>query len=118
SCVLDRMIFDFHSKMFFASFPGKPFRQRPRFQNSIHLQAEVIVQTARIVFLDDEARSAFDLFWQRFAAGWLGSFPEVALVFVFGESHAAKLNADYPDRTDFKRLTSTSGESCSPQRHG
>ena len=61
--VFDRMIFHFHGEMFFASVPGQPFRQRPRFQHFFHLETEIIVQTAGSVFLNHETRRAFDFFW-------------------------------------------------------
>src|SRR3982751_4323735 len=51
------------------------------------------MQPARSVFLDDEARRAFNFFRQRFARR-LSCFLEVALTLVFGQSHSAKLPAD------------------------
>src|SRR5262245_55311993 len=64
------MVLYFDSKMFLATLPGKSLRQRPRFQDAFHFQAEVVMQPARSMLLNDESRGAFDLFWNRFA-GWL-----------------------------------------------
>jgi hypothetical protein len=65
------MILDFDSKMFLAALPGKSLRQRPRFQHAFHFQAEVVMQPARSMLLNDESRRAFDLFWSGLPAGSL-----------------------------------------------
>ena len=90
--VFDRMIFHFHCEMFFTSFPGQPFGQRPRFQHALHLEAEIVMQTARSVFLNDKTRRAFDFRWQRLASSRLGCLLEVAFPLVFGKSHPRQLN--------------------------
>jgi hypothetical protein len=62
------------------------------------------VQTARIVFLNDKTRRAFDFFRQRFAPGRLSCPLEVAFPFVFRQTHSAKLTTDCADSIDFKAL--------------
>ena len=84
--VFDRVIFNFYGKMFFTSLPRKPFWQRPRLQHPFHLQAEIVVQTAGVMFLNHKARRAFDFLRQRFAC-WLSSLLEVAFPFVLLEGH-------------------------------
>jgi hypothetical protein len=84
------MVFDFDGKMFLAALPGKSLRQRPRFQHAFHFQAEVVMQPARSMLLNDESRRAFDLFWSGLpAARW---FFEVAFAFVFGQRHSTQIN--------------------------
>src|SRR5207248_11071828 len=92
--VFDRMIFHFHGEMFFASLPRKSFWQRPRFKHAFHLQTEIVVQTARSVFLNDETRRAFDFFGSRFPCR-LSCLLKVAFAFVFGQSHSVKVTADH-----------------------
>ena len=53
--VIDRVIFNFDGEMLFALLPWKSFRHGPRFQNAFHFQAEVVMQPARIMFLNDKA---------------------------------------------------------------
>jgi len=45
------------------------------------------MQPARIMFLNDKAGGALDPFRWRFATFWFSRFREIALSFVFGESH-------------------------------
>src|SRR5436190_18102647 len=87
--VFDRMIFDFHCEMFFTSFPRQAFGQRPRFQHALHLEAEIVMQTARSVFLNDKTRRAFDFRRQRLASCRLSSLLEVAFPLVFFERHSS-----------------------------
>src|SRR4029453_10407699 len=85
--VFDRMILNFDRQMFFPLLPRKTFRDRPGFQDAFHLQAEIVMQPARIVFLDEETRCSSYSFRWRFATFWFSRFREIALSFVFGESH-------------------------------
>ena len=87
--IFDRMIFHFHCEMFFTSFPRQPFRQRPRFQHALHLEAEIVMQTARSVFLNDKTRRALDFRRQRLASCWLNGLLEVAFPLVFFERHSS-----------------------------
>src|SRR6476620_4022603 len=58
SLVIEGVIFDFDCKMFFATLPGQPLRHRPRLQDSIHLKPEIVMQSAGVMFLNDEPRRA------------------------------------------------------------
>src|SRR5512132_2533631 len=81
------MVLDFDGKMFLAALPGKSLRQCPRFQHGFHFQAEVVMQPARSMLLNDESRRAFDLFWSGLAC-WLAGLFEVSFAFVFGQRHS------------------------------
>ena len=85
------MVLDFDGKMFLAALPGKSLRQCPRFQHAFHFQAEVVMQPARSMLLNDESRRAFDLFWSGLACRLAGLF-EVAFAFVFGQRHSTQIN--------------------------
>src|SRR5262245_28929558 len=92
------MVLDFDGKMFLSALPGKSLRQRPGFQHAFHFQAEVVMQPAGSVFLNDKPRRTFDLFWNGFAR-WLAGFLEVAFAFVFGQRHCSKPNQNCTDDT-------------------
>src|SRR4030095_10547473 len=87
--IFNRMVFDFDGKMFLAALPGKSLRQRPRFQHTFHFQAEVVMQPARSMLLNDESRRTFDLFWDGLACRLAGLF-EVAFAFVFDQRHSTQ----------------------------
>src|SRR5207249_3688712 len=74
--IVDGVIFNFHRQMFFTLLPGKPFRHRPGFQNSFHLQPEIVMQAAGIVLLNHKAGRAPDGFRAWLSASWLGSARE------------------------------------------
>jgi hypothetical protein len=48
------MVFRLHGKAFFAWIEGRPSRNRPRFQDSIAFEPEVVMQPPRGMLLDDE----------------------------------------------------------------
>jgi hypothetical protein len=52
------MILDLHRQMLFALHGGKTFRQSPGFQDAAKFQPEIIMQTSRGMFLNDESRRA------------------------------------------------------------
>ena len=82
--VLDRMVLYFNRQMLFAFRPGKPLGHRPGFQHAIHLEAKIVVQSTRVVFLNDETRGAFNELRQWLAALRFGGHREVPLLLVFG----------------------------------
>ena len=82
--VFDRVVLDLHRQMLLAFLPGKPLWHGPGFQHPFHFQAEVVVQSARVVFLNDETRGALDQLRERLAAFRLGRHPEIPLLLVFG----------------------------------
>ena len=90
------MVLDFDGKMLFAALPGKSLRERPRFQHAFHFQAEVVMQPARSMLLNDESRRTFDLFWRGFACRLAGLF-EIAFAFVFGQRHRTQINHGLPE---------------------
>jgi hypothetical protein len=83
------MVLYFDGKMFLAPLPRESLRQRPRFQHPFHFQAEVVMQPARSMLLNDESRRALDLFWNGFAC-WLPGLFEIAFAFVFGQCHSTQ----------------------------
>src|SRR5215475_8948155 len=56
------------------------------------------MQPARSMFLNDESRRAFNLFWNGLACRFARLF-EVAFAFVFGQRHHSKLNQNCRDDT-------------------
>ena len=92
--VFNRMILDFNGEMFFALSPRQTFRHRPRFQDAIHLETEIVMQSPGVMLLDDKARRAFDFFRQRLATFWLGRFAKIAFRFVSLQAHRLNLTAD------------------------
>src|SRR5258708_29467926 len=83
------MVLNFDGKMFLAALPGKSLRQCPRFQHTFHFQAEVVMQPARSMLLNNESRRAFDLFWSGLACRLAGLF-EVSFAFVFSQRHSTQ----------------------------
>src|SRR5205807_9897879 len=81
--IIDRMIFDFDGEMFFAFLPRQTLWQCPRFQNALHLEAKIVMQAARGVFLNYKSTCAANLLGQRFAAFRLGRLRKIALRLVF-----------------------------------
>ena len=76
------MIFNLNGQMFLSLFPRQPFRHRPRFQHAVHLEPEIVVEPARVVFLNYEPARAFYQFRQRLAARFRRDL-EVPFLFVF-----------------------------------
>ena len=58
AAVLERMVLDLHREVVGLAIGGHALRQRPAHQHAVALEAEVVVQAARVVLLDDEARFA------------------------------------------------------------
>jgi hypothetical protein len=50
------MVLDLHGEAFLARIQGRPLGDRPRLQNPVDLESEVVVQAGSIVLLNDEAR--------------------------------------------------------------
>src|ERR1700720_359429 len=55
--IFRRMIFDSHCQPLDGRIEGRAFRYRPGEQDAVPLQAEVVVQTASLMLLDDEGKS-------------------------------------------------------------
>jgi len=81
-CVVVRMILSHHRQALDRRVVRRTFRHCPRFEHSLHLQSEVVVEMRGGVFLDDEDRQLRLL---RLAAGRLRRVAEVAHRFVFLE---------------------------------
>ena len=87
--VIDRVILDLDREMFFAPLPGDALGHGPGFQNAVHLQPEIVVQPARVMFLNDEARRARDPLRPRLflRAARLGGDGKISFPLVFGQTH-------------------------------
>src|SRR5438270_5157851 len=79
--VIDRVIFDLHREMLFALLPRQTLGHGPRLQHAIHFQPKIVMQSTRIMLLNDETVGALNTFRQWLACG-LGSFSKVAFSFV------------------------------------
>ena len=56
--IVERVILDGDRQPLFAGHKARPARHRPALQRAVDLEAEVVVQPSRVVFLDDEAMTA------------------------------------------------------------
>ena len=81
------MIFDFDRQVLFAFPPRKSLRHGPGFQDPFHLEPKIVMQPARIVFLNDKTRRALDQLRQGLSAFRLGGLSEIAFPLVFAQSH-------------------------------
>ena len=52
--VVDWMVFYLYGEMFLSLGPRQALRHRPRFQDTLHFQPEIVMQAAGIMFLDNE----------------------------------------------------------------
>ena len=83
--VFERMILDLHGQRLHRRVEARPLRHGPAFERAVVLQAEVVVQPAGGVLLNDELPAGRVL---RASAGRLRRAAEIALAFVFFEAHA------------------------------
>ena len=84
SRVFDGVIFHFYRQMLFTFLPGKAFRHSPGLQDPIHFQTEVVMQSSRVVFLNDKPGRAFDELRQGLPAFGLRGDGEISLFLVLG----------------------------------
>src|SRR5215472_665196 len=75
------------------------------------------MQPACGMFLNDEARGAFDFFWNGLSCRFAGLF-EVAFAFVFGQRHYSKLNPNCTDDTRASAVRRRSRLAHTTQRLG
>src|SRR5262249_5249133 len=61
--VLHWMVFDRHRQALLACLVRRALGNRPRFQHALHLEAQVVMQVARVVFLNDEQPPVFGGFF-------------------------------------------------------
>src|SRR3954464_14148962 len=52
--VFDRMVFDLHREPLLARYQAWPARHRPALHHTVEFEPQIVVQTRRGVFLDDE----------------------------------------------------------------
>ncbi len=88
------MVFNHHREPFYRGIHGRAFRYCPRFEHTLHLEPEIVVKSACIVFLNHKN----ELFALCFAPGRLRRFVKGALLLVGGESHAEFLINFYAKR--------------------
>jgi hypothetical protein len=79
--VIEGMVLGVHGQALFARDQARPLGDRPALEDAIELEAEIVVQARRIVFLDAEAEAAS----RGNLARWLGGFLEIPLGVVFVE---------------------------------
>src|SRR6266850_842701 len=90
--VIQRVVLDLHRQTLHLRIERRSFRYRPRRQDSARLQAEVVMQRAGAVLLDNEKPlDALPL-----PALRLGSCPEVALALVLAERARALFSGRDP----------------------
>ena len=85
--VLERVVLDVHRERAVACFERDALRHRPRQQDAVALEAEVVVQPAGVVSLHDEDRRVA----VATAAEGLGSLLRIALAAVVLERHPRSL---------------------------
>src|SRR5437773_12320858 len=78
--IFQRVIFSHRGKPLHAGIKCRSLRHRPRDQHTVNCKAEIIVQMAGIMLLDNEGLSA---------AGWLRSSPKIPLLAVLLKRHNA-----------------------------
>src|SRR5437588_7769842 len=116
--VVDRVIFDFDREMFLAFLPRQTFRQRPGFQNALHLQSEIVMQPARVVFMDHKARCTANLFRQWLATFGLGRLGKIAFRLVFLQTHSVQSNRGSGRKKSLEGSTSSSAKPSEELRFG
>src|SRR3989338_2356907 len=86
------MVFAFHGEMFFSYIQGRTLRHSPADQDTIVLQAKIIVQLPGLVFLHDEMQRAFGFAYPkkpwRSRTFWLRGLAEFSLAVIFFQAHA------------------------------
>jgi hypothetical protein len=93
------MVFDVDGEALLARFERDALRHRPAGQRPVALEAEVVVQAARVVPLDDEDR----LLPRLLRAEGLGRLLRVALAFVLPERARALLSRRDPSFPSVRR---------------
>src|SRR5207247_5808687 len=81
--IRDGMILHLHGQALIGGIERRPFGHRPGLQNTIHFQAEVIVETSSAVLLNNESVTWLLFYGRR----RLWSLLKVTLTFVFLERH-------------------------------
>ena len=86
--VVDRMILDVHREPLRPGIERRPFGHGPRQQHAAVLEAEVVMQMAREMFLHAEKQlRLFRFLLVAARASWFRRLGEVALLSIFLESH-------------------------------
>src|SRR5690606_16874554 len=86
--VFQGVILDMDGKPLVAGNQARPPGYRPALQGTVHVQAQVVMQPARIVLLDQVGIPSARL---ALFAAWFGRCAEVAFLAVGGESHQLAL---------------------------
>src|ERR1700732_2638929 len=82
-CVLERMIFGLNGQALIYRIHRWTLRHGPGFHHAIHFQTEIVVQASRVMFLNNESRSAM----RRAAADRLWCGIKAPFAFVFFKRH-------------------------------
>ena len=85
--VLHRVVFDVDGEALFARVETRAARDRPAFHYPVEFEAKIVMQPARVVFLDHEAIAAA----RRLAAARLRRDTEFSLLTVYFERHVNQL---------------------------
>src|SRR5262249_39285237 len=83
--IFERMIFDLHRQSLVRGVEIGPLGNGPALQDTVELEAEVVMEGRRIVLLDDERSLALGL--GRLAAAGLRRLTKIALVTILGQTH-------------------------------
>ena len=85
AAVGEGMIFRSYCQSLVCRVEASAFSHRPTQQHAIQLQPEIVVETGRIVFLDQISKAVSARLYS--AGRGLAGFSEIALALVFFESH-------------------------------
>ena len=93
------MIFDRHGKTLLGGIQRRTFRDRPGFEDALHLETEVVVEAGGAVLLHHEAVSFVFLHF----GGRLGGVGKAAFALIFLKCHSGSLD-DATHRSRCQRL--------------
>ncbi len=87
--VIERVVLDMDRQSLFSRIEARPLGHRPALQDAVELEAEIIMEPARRMLLDDKAEPG-DGFLRGRDTRRLRRFAEVPFASVFLERHAAQ----------------------------
>jgi hypothetical protein len=86
--IIERVVFDMDGEPLLPRVEARSLRHRPALQNAVELEAEIIMQSARGMLLDDKGEPLAGFFAGLDSARRLRRFPEIPFPSVFFEGHA------------------------------
>src|ERR1700733_10536615 len=79
--ILERMVFDLDCEALVVRIKRRPLRDRPRLENAVKFQAQIVMQARGVVLLDDEPQPFGG--WNFAAPARLSGLREIAFCLVF-----------------------------------